>query len=90
MKLFLLCNWKFAELRLDVADIAAALCQVACLSPFYHLPPSEVSRVGSNCINMQEFIDCLPWLFCWEGLRVLQSPSALITRSWQVLPIYLL
>lgn len=32
---------------------------------------------------MQEFIDCLPWHFCWEGKRALHSPSALITGSWQ-------
>lgn len=42
-----------------------------------------MSGVVLNCINMQEFIDCLPWHFCREGKSVLQSPSALITRSWQ-------
>ena len=53
--------------------------------PFTFLSPasSKVSGVVLNCINMQEFIDCLPWHFCREGKRVLQSPSALITGSWQ-------
>lgn len=44
---------------------------------------SKVSGVVLNCINMQEFIDCLPWHFYREGKRALQSPSALITGSWQ-------
>lgn len=53
--------------------------------PFTFLSPafSKVSGVVLNCINMQEFIDCLSWHFCREGKRVLQSPSALITGSWQ-------
>lgn len=53
--------------------------------PFTFLSPasSKVSGVVLNCINMQEFIDCLPWHFSREGKRVLQSPSALITGSWQ-------
>lgn len=53
--------------------------------PFTFLSPasSKVSGVVLNCINMQEFIDCLPWHFCREGKRALQSPSALITGSWQ-------
>lgn len=44
---------------------------------------SKVSGVVLNCINMQEFIDRLPWHFCREGKTVLRSPSALITGSWQ-------
>lgn len=53
--------------------------------PFTFLSPasSKVSGVVLNCINMQEFIDYLPWHFCREGNRVLQSPSVLITGSWQ-------
>lgn len=59
------------------------LCAIVWLSPFLSHASSKVSGVVLNCINMQEFIDCLPWHFCREGKRVLQSPSALITGSWQ-------
>lgn len=66
-----------------VTDISAAARQVLCLSPFLSPASSKVSGVVLNCINMQEFIDYLPWHFCREEKRALQSPSALITGSWQ-------
>lgn len=71
--------------RIDVTRSSAAACQVLTSLPFtfLSLASSKVSGVVLNCINMQEFIDYLPWHFCWEGNRVLQSPSVLITGSWQ-------
>lgn len=65
--------------RTDVTNISAAVC----LSPFLSPASSKVSAVVLNCINMQEFIDCLPWHFCRERKGALHSPSALITGSWQ-------
>lgn len=63
-------------------------CQiVSCLSPFYHLPAARVSGVVLICINMQEFIDCLPWQFCGEGKRVLQSPICANYWVLAVLPV---
>lgn len=76
--------WFRKLLRQDRCQWNISSCVPARL-PFTFLSPasSKVSGVVLNCINMQEFIDCLPWHFCRQGKSILPSPSALITGSWQ-------